>query len=106
MGAQGLCLGRQILPGRGLGHVGGLRQFHLDGVIAFVRPPVMTRGPSAFKSAIEDRAIAIGSFAMGKDTRQFARRQRTWLRAIDAVEWFDPRDERAVLERVARFVGA
>lgn len=41
---------------------------------------------------------------MCKDTRQFARRQRTWLRAVAGVEWMDPADERGVLERVERFL--
>jgi tRNA dimethylallyltransferase len=42
--------------------------------------------------------------AMSKDTRQFARRQRTWLRAVDDVEWMDPREEKVVLDRVERFL--
>jgi tRNA dimethylallyltransferase len=38
------------------------------------------------------------------DTRRFARRQRTWLRAIPDVHWHDPKDEAGVLERVEGFL--
>jgi tRNA dimethylallyltransferase len=48
--------------------------------------------------------LANALVAMQKDTRQFARRQRTWLRAIEDVEWMDPREQKAVLERVERFL--
>jgi tRNA dimethylallyltransferase len=42
--------------------------------------------------------------AMQRDTRQFARRQRTWLRAVADVEWHDPEPHEAILRRVERFV--
>ena len=42
--------------------------------------------------------------AMQKDTRQFARRQRTWLRAVPDAEWIDPSDAAAVYERVEGFL--
>jgi tRNA dimethylallyltransferase len=43
---------------------------------------------------------------MRRDTRRFARRQRTWFRAVREAEWLHP-DERSVLEkRVAEFLGA
>lgn len=38
------------------------------------------------------------------DTRRFARRQRTWIRAVPDVHWHDPREPEAVLERVGRFL--
>jgi tRNA dimethylallyltransferase len=41
---------------------------------------------------------------MQKDTRRFARRQRTWLRKVEGVVWMDPRDPEAVLARVASFL--
>jgi len=34
--------------------------------------------------------------AMKRDTRRFARRQRTWLRAVEGVSWHDPDDEQAI----------
>jgi len=44
--------------------------------------------------------------AMKRDTWRLVRRQRTWLRGIPAVQWFDPRDEASVLHSVAAFAGA
>jgi tRNA A37 N6-isopentenylltransferase MiaA len=41
---------------------------------------------------------------MKADTRQFARRQRTWIRAVAGVEHFDPAEREAVLARVAGFL--
>ena len=48
--------------------------------------------------------LANALVAMQKDTRQFARRQRTWLRAVPEAEWLDPRDVDRVLARVERFL--
>ncbi len=44
--------------------------------------------------------------AMKADTRQFARRQRTWIRALTGVETFDPADRAAILARVEKFLVA
>lgn len=44
--------------------------------------------------------------AIRKDTRQFARRQRTWIRAVPEVETFDPDDRAAVFARIERFLKA
>lgn len=41
---------------------------------------------------------------MKKDTRRFARRQRTWLRKVADAVWMDPADEKAVLEAVEAFL--
>jgi tRNA dimethylallyltransferase len=39
------------------------------------------------------------------DTRQFARRQRTWFRAVEGAVWIDPERERKDAgERIARFL--
>jgi tRNA A37 N6-isopentenylltransferase MiaA len=42
---------------------------------------------------------------MQRDTRRFARRQRTWLRAVPEAEWFDPTEPAAIFERVDAFLG-
>jgi len=38
------------------------------------------------------------------DTRRFARRQRTWVRAIEGVHWHDPSDSEAIFARVGAFL--
>ncbi len=42
--------------------------------------------------------------AIKADTRRFARRQRTWIRAVPDVHWHDPRDVEAIFDRVGRFL--
>jgi tRNA dimethylallyltransferase len=42
--------------------------------------------------------------AMQRDTRRFARRQRTWLRAVPEAVWMDAADPDAARERVGRFL--
>ena len=42
--------------------------------------------------------------ALQRDTRQFARRQRTWLRGVTGVEWLHPDAYDAIERRVARFL--
>lgn len=42
--------------------------------------------------------------AMKKDTRQFARRQRTWIRAVPDVVTFDPDDRDGVFAATKRFL--
>ncbi len=42
--------------------------------------------------------------AMCRDTRRFARRQRTWLRAVPDVRWRDPRDRDRIQHGVAGFL--
>ncbi|MAG29491.1 MAG: tRNA (adenosine(37)-N6)-dimethylallyltransferase MiaA [Deltaproteobacteria bacterium] len=44
--------------------------------------------------------------AMKSDTRRFARRQRTWIRAVADVCWHDPAEPEAIFERVGRFLAA
>ncbi len=41
---------------------------------------------------------------MKRDTWQFARRQRTWIRAVDDVAWVSPDDIDGITERVARYL--
>jgi len=44
--------------------------------------------------------------AMKRDTRQFARRQRTWLRGEAGAQWLDPADVAGCAARVADFLAA
>jgi tRNA dimethylallyltransferase len=49
--------------------------------------------------------LANALVAMQADTRRFARRQRTWLRRVEGVEWLDPGRDADVFARVERFLG-
>jgi tRNA dimethylallyltransferase len=42
---------------------------------------------------------------MQRDTRRFARRQRTWLRAVAGLEWLPPEPLEALALRVKEFLG-
>lgn len=44
--------------------------------------------------------------AMKLDTRRFARRQRTWLRALPEVRWFHPSDGAAIRTQIEGFLAA
>lgn len=43
---------------------------------------------------------------MRRDTRRFARRQRTWFRAVREAAWVHPEEGAALEKRVAAFLGA
>ena len=47
--------------------------------------------------------LANARAAMARDTRRFARRQRTWLRAVADAIWMQPDDRDAILRRVEAF---
>ncbi len=42
--------------------------------------------------------------AMQRDTRRFARRQRTWFRAVRGAVWLDPRDRAGIEKAVEQFL--
>jgi tRNA dimethylallyltransferase len=48
--------------------------------------------------------LANAQVAMQRDTRHFARRQRTWFRAVDEAIWLHPDDEAAVFKTVEAFL--
>jgi tRNA dimethylallyltransferase len=48
--------------------------------------------------------LANALVAMRRDTRQFARRQRTWFRAVPDAIWMQPDDARAIESRVRAFL--
>ena len=41
---------------------------------------------------------------MRRDTKRFARRQRTWLRKVSEVRWMDPSDGTAVYRAAEAFL--
>jgi tRNA A37 N6-isopentenylltransferase MiaA len=41
---------------------------------------------------------------MRRDTRQFARRQRTWLRKVAGVRWHTPDEPKAIFAAVESFL--
>jgi tRNA dimethylallyltransferase len=42
--------------------------------------------------------------AMQRDTRRFARRQRTWLRGVPEARWFDPAAREAIFAAATEFL--
>ncbi len=53
----------------------------------------------------EGRDTLVNALAsMQRDTRQFARRQRTWLRGVSDLRWMHPDDVDAVMVAVERFL--
>src|SRR5262245_8985491 len=56
---------------------------------------------------VEGRATLADALAeMQRDTRRFARRQRTWLRKVPEALWMHPEDRDQVLKSVEAFLGA
>ena len=43
--------------------------------------------------------------AMVRDTRQYARRQRTWFRGISEAVWVSPMDKKTIFAHVKSFLG-
>jgi tRNA dimethylallyltransferase len=50
--------------------------------------------------------LANAQAAMQRDTRRFARRQRTWLRGVPDAIWIDPEDRDQIFKRVESFLKA
>lgn len=48
--------------------------------------------------------LANAFVAMQRDTRHFARRQRTWFRSVAEAIWVDPDDRTAIADRIAAFL--
>lgn len=51
-------------------------------------------------------SLANALVAMQKDTRRFARRQRTWLRKVEEAVYMRPNEDKAIFKAVERFVQA
>ncbi len=68
-------------------------------------PCMRAIGYRHMQPVVEGRDTLVNVLAeMQRDTRQFARRQRTWLRGIPAVEWLPPEPLEPIVDRVARFL--
>ncbi len=77
---------------RGQGYGADLRPMQAIGY-RHINPVV--DGHDTLASAVE---------VMIRDTRKFARRQRTWLRGIDDVVWLSPSDEAPIRQQVDSFL--
>jgi tRNA dimethylallyltransferase len=67
-------------------------------------PPMQSIGYRHMTPVAEGRdTLANALVAMQRDTRHFARRQRTWLRGIPEVIWLDPADTDRIFGLVEEF---
>jgi tRNA dimethylallyltransferase len=67
-------------------------------------PPMQSIGYRHMTPVAEGRdTLANALVAMQRDTRHFARRQRTWLRGIPEVLWLDPADRDRIFQLVEDF---
>ncbi|MFP6656407.1 MAG: tRNA (adenosine(37)-N6)-dimethylallyltransferase MiaA [Myxococcota bacterium] len=83
---------REVRDLRSRGYAADLRPMQAIGY-RHIQPVV--DGADTLANAVE---------AIKMDTRRFARRQRTWLRPMSDVVWFDPADSAGVGARVDRFL--
>jgi len=67
--------------------------------------PMKAIGYRHIQPVVEGRDTLVNALAaMRKDTRHFARRQRTWLRAVPEAEWWDPTEPDPIHARVEAFL--
>lgn len=79
----------------------------LDRGYGFELRPMQAIGYRHMIPVVQGADTLVNALAdMQRDTRRFARRQRTWLRAISEAVWIDPRDEGAISKRVEAFLAA
>jgi tRNA dimethylallyltransferase len=70
-------------------------------------PPMQAIGYRHMEPVIRGHETLVNVLAqMQHDTRQFARRQRTWFRAIEEAEWMRPDAEAEITARVKEFLAA
>ncbi len=77
---------------RGQGYGATLRPM---GAIGYRHMNAVADGTETLDMALE---------SMQRDTRHFARRQRTWLRKVEGVRWVDPADTEQLASLVAEFL--
>jgi tRNA dimethylallyltransferase len=70
-------------------------------------PPLQSIGYRHL-AAVADGLDTLGNAleAMQRDTRRFARRQRTWLRGVPDARWVDPREPDAITGLVEAFISS
>ena len=80
--------------------------------------PVDERAAHSLKQLVDEQAtcrhmqpvvdgadtLANAVQAIQTDTRRFARRQRTWVRAVPEVHWYDPRKAEPIFAHVDAFL--
>jgi tRNA dimethylallyltransferase len=87
--------GGLLQEARGLRDRGYASSLHPMQAIGYRHVMPVVDGANTLSNALE---------VMQRDTRRFARRQRTWLRKVPAVRWLDPDDLPSVLKTVERFL--
>jgi tRNA dimethylallyltransferase len=69
--------------------------------------PMQAIGYRHMQPVVEGSAtLADALVEMQRDTRRFARRQRTWLRKVPGAVWTDPADAAGVMKNVEAFLSA
>ena len=70
-------------------------------------PPMQSIGYRHMAPVVEGRdTLANALVLMQRDTRRFARRQRTWLRGVPEAIWFDPAKSDPISQRIEAFLRA
>ena len=68
-------------------------------------PPMQAIGYRHINTVVDGGdTLANALVEMQRDTRRFARRQRTWLRKVPDAVWLDPREDEAVFRGVEGFL--
>ncbi len=84
-----------------IGEVRGLRSRGYDAKLR----PMQAIGYRHIQPVVDGSdTLANATEAMQRDTRRFAKRQRTWLRAVPEVEWVAPEGRDEIHARVGRFL--
>jgi tRNA dimethylallyltransferase len=70
-------------------------------------PPMQSIGYRHLAPVVAGQdTLANALVSLQRDTRRFARRQRTWLRGVPEAVWLDPAAREEILQRVAAFTGS
>lgn len=71
----------------------------------FALRPMQAIGYRHMQPVVGGRETLEGALeVMRRDTRRYARRQRTWLRSVPDVLWFQPESREDIADRVERFL--